>query len=167
MHRCESVFHVTSELSVLYPNTHYLKLKSQCFRNCKVMSDTKAVFSKGPAICPDFHQTPCRLDKWASVDAAFGRLDACYLFSPPANILLIRFESEVKWFILAEQWVSLVNPYSTSIPIHSRERKENRKWEMLLGLYMYFLCFMFSSLPLSLKVLRLSLSQWIWDTHVN
>lgn len=96
MHRCESVFPVTSELSVLYPNIHYLKLKTWCLRNCKVTSDTKAVFSKGLAICPDFHQTLRRLDKWASVDAAFGRLDACYLFSPPANILLIRFESEVK-----------------------------------------------------------------------
>lgn len=54
------------------------------------------MFSKGVAICPDFHQPPRRLDKWASVGAAFGRLDACYLFSPPANILLIRFEDEVK-----------------------------------------------------------------------
>lgn len=164
MHCCESVFHVASELSVLYPDTQYLKLKTWCFRSCKVTSDPKAVFSKGLAICPDFHQTPGRLDKWASVDAAFGRLDACYLFSPPANILLIRFESEVKWFILAEQWVSLVNPYSTSIPIHLRE-KENRKWEMVLVAHVFF---MFVSLwPLSLKILRLSLSRWIWDIHVN
>lgn len=88
------------------------------------MSGMKAVFSKGVAICPDFHQTPGRLDKCASVDAAFGRLDACYLFFPHANILLIRFESEVKWFILAEQWVSLVNPYSTLVPIHLREKRK-------------------------------------------
>lgn len=117
-------FFILPQSSVFYTQLFNTWDLTWCFRNCKVTSDTEAVFSKGVAICPDFHQTPGRLDKWASVDAAFGRLDACYLFFPPANILLIRFESEVKWFILAEQRVSLVNPYSTSVPIHLRERRK-------------------------------------------
>lgn len=96
MHHRESIFHVTSEFSILYPNIQYVKLKPGVSEIARSRLNTEAVFSKGVAICPDFHQTPRRLDKWASVDAAFGRLDACYLFSPPANILLIRFESEVK-----------------------------------------------------------------------